>query len=51
MAAQLKWGHTVNKHEQQGKTVPCDFHMEHLNRVLKGAISGLVANISDKEVI
>lgn len=51
MAAQLKWGRTVNTHGRPGKNVPCDLHMEHLNRVLKGAISGLGSNISDKAVL
>ena len=51
MAAQLKWSRTVNTHGRPGKNVPCDLHMEHLNRVCKGAISGLGSNISDKAVV
>jgi len=31
---QLKWGRFVNIHGRQGCNVPCDLHMEHLNRRL-----------------
>lgn len=50
MAVQLKWNHTVNVHGRPGRNIPCDLHMEHLNRVCKGAISSLGPNISDKAV-
>lgn len=50
MAAQLKWSRTVNVHGRPGRNIPCDLHMEHLNRVCKGAISSLGPNISDKAV-
>ena len=51
MAAQLKWSRTVNVHGRPGKNIPCDLHMEHLNRVCKGAIRGLGSNITDKVVL
>lgn len=51
MAAQLKWNCTVNIHGKIGRNIPCDLHMEHLNRLCKGCITGLGANISDKAVV
>lgn len=50
MAAQLKWSRTINVHGRPGRNVPCDLHMEHLNRTLKGSISSLGANITDKSI-
>ena len=35
-AQQLKWSRTINTSGKPGKNVPCDLHMEHLNRRLKG---------------
>ena len=40
----------MNTHGRPGKNVPCDLHMEHLNRDCKTAIAGLGANITDKAV-
>ena len=51
MAGQLKWSRTVNIHGMRGKNVPCDLHMEHLNRTCKCSIAGLGSNISDKAVV
>ena len=50
MQMQLLWSRTVNIHGRQGKNVPCDLHMEHLNRECKGSISGLGANITDNAI-
>ena len=50
MAHQLVWSRTVNTHGRPGKNIPCDLHMEHLNRDCKTAIAGLGANITDKAV-
>lgn len=50
MAAQLKWNRTVNTHGLPGKNVPCDLHMEHLNRECKNALHGLGSNITDHAV-
>ena len=47
MRMQLVWGRTVNTRGLPGKNIPCDLHMEHLNRECKGSISGLGANITD----
>ena len=32
--AELKWSRTINTHGKPGHNVPCDLHMEHLNRGL-----------------
>ena len=31
----LLYGRFINVHGRQGKNIPADFHMEHMNRVLK----------------
>lgn len=49
-ALQLKWSRTINTHGRPGKNIPCDLHMEHLNRECKSALSGLGSNITDKSV-
>ena len=41
MAAQMKWSRVVNTAGRKGKNVSCDLHLEHLNRQLKGLITGL----------
>ncbi len=51
MAAQLKWNRTINIHGIQGKNVPSDLHMEHLNKHCKTAIAGMGANITDEAVL
>ena len=43
MHMQLLWNRTVNVYGRPGKNVPCDLHMEHLNRECKASISGLGA--------
>lgn len=48
MAAQLKWSRFVNTTGRTGKNVSCDLHLEHLNRRLKGLISGLRSNAASK---
>ena len=50
MSKQLLWCRTVNVHGRPGKNIPCDLHMEHLNRVCKESISGLGANITDHSI-
>ena len=44
LSQQVLWSCYVNTHSLPGTGISCDFHMEHLNRVLKGAIQGLGAN-------
>lgn len=43
-AAQLKWSRFVNTSGKIGHNVPCDLHLEHLNRRLKGLITNLSSN-------
>ena len=50
MAHQLLWSRTVNTHGRPGKNIPCDLHMEHINREAKSALSGLGSNITDTAV-
>ena len=50
LALQLKWSRTVNTHGHAGKNIPCDLHMEHLNREAKTALSGLGSNATDHAV-
>ena len=40
-AEQLKWSRFVNTKGRTGCNVPCDLHLEHLNRRLKDMIIGL----------
>lgn len=47
-AAQLKWSRCINTKGLRGCNVPCDLHMEHLNRRLKGMIRGLHSNVTSK---
>ena len=48
MAAQLKWSRFVNTQGRIGKNVSCDLHLEHLNKRLKGLITGLRSNAASK---
>lgn len=43
--SELKWSRTINTHGNTGHNVPCDLHMEHLNRQLKGCIRSTGSNI------
>ncbi len=43
---QLTWSRFVNSKGGGGGNISCDLHMEHLNRALKTAISGLGANVT-----
>lgn len=47
---QLLWNRTINIHGRAGKNIPCDLHMEHLNREAKSGISGCGSNITDESV-
>ena len=40
----------MNTHDHAGRNIPCDLHMEHLNRECKFALSGLGANITEHAV-
>ena len=43
---QLIWDRFVNTHGGMGRNLPCDLHMEHVNKALKGAIRHMGANFS-----
>ena len=45
-AAQMKWSRFVNVSGKKGGNIPCDLHLEHLNRRLKGLITDLHSNAS-----
>ena len=48
LQAQIRFSHFVNTHGWQGGNIPLDLHMEHLNRIVKGAISHSGANNTAK---
>ena len=50
LSQQLKWSHFINTRGGKGHNIPCDLHMEHLNRVLKDGIKGLGANKTEKAI-
>ena len=50
LVQQLMWSRFINTRGGKGKNIPCDLHMEHLNRVLKDGIKGLGANKTDKAI-
>ena len=45
-AAQLVWSRFINTHGRTGKNIPCDLHLEHLNRCLKTSLRNLGSNIN-----
>ena len=51
LSHQLQWSRFVNTHGKIGKNIPCDLHMEHLNRVVKNGIRGLGANKAEMAMI
>ena len=46
--SQLLWSRCVNTRGVPGANIPCDLHMEHLNRRLKIVIKNLGANVNPK---
>lgn len=50
-SAELKWNRFINVHGVKGKNIPCDLHMEHLNRVCKNAVYGLQANKTPDAIV
>ena len=48
---QLLWSRTVNTLGRQGCNVPCDLHMEHLNRVFKQEIRHLGSNLTRSAMV
>lgn len=49
--AEIKWNRTVNTVGRRGHNVPCDLHMEHLNRRLKFMMANLGSNISKPQCV
>ncbi len=47
---QLMWSRCINTKGYPGANIPCDLHMEHLNRRLKTVMRNLGANICPKSV-
>ena len=47
---ELKWSRTINTHGRAGHNVPCDLHMEHLNRQLKRCIRSAGSNAYPKTI-
>ena len=50
-AEQLLWSRFVNTLGWAGHNIPCDLHLEHLNRACKTAINALGANITEKTLL
>ena len=50
-AAQLTWSRFVNTQGRGGCNIPCDLHMEHLNRRLKVILSHLGSNIQSHSIL
>ena len=50
-AAQLKWSRSVNTTGEVGGNIPCDLHLEHLNRRLKGILRNVGSNIDPKSIV
>ena len=49
-AAQLRWSRFVNTRGRGGCNIPCDLHMEHLNRRLKEMLRHLGSNIQPHSI-
>lgn len=49
-AMQLKYSRFVNVHGRPGCNIPCDLHMEHLNRMVKSCVHHLGANKTDASI-
>ena len=47
---ELKWGRTVNTVGRIGHNIPCDLHMEHLNRRLKFMMENLGSNVKPQYI-
>ena len=50
LSFQLLWSRCINVHGRQGKNIPADLHMEHLNRLVKDAVKNLGANKTEKAI-
>ena len=51
MRHQLLWSRCINTRGRRGTNIPCDLHLEHLNRRLKTILRSMGANISPAAVV
>ena len=51
LAQQLLCSHFINTRGLQGYNIPCDLHMEHMNRACETAVSNLGANLTRKAIV
>ena len=49
--AQLLWSRCINTRGLIGCNLPCDLHMEHLNRRLKKIVRSMGANVNPKAIV
>ena len=47
---QITWGRFVNTHGGLGHNLPCDFHNEHVNKLIKEHIKHMGSNFSQKAI-
>lgn len=50
-SAELKWSRFINCHGVRGRNIPCDLHLEHMNRLCKEAVYGLQANKTPDAIV
>jgi len=48
---QLLWSRCVNTRGLPGSNIPCDLHMEHMNRRLKNIIHSMGANVQPSTIV
>ena len=46
----ITWGQFVNTHGGLGHNLPCDFHNEHVNKLIKEHIKHMGSNFSQKAI-
>ena len=50
LVQQLTWCRTINTSRLPGHNIPCDFYLEHLNRLCKDMIHGMGANKTERSI-
>ena len=51
LSQQLLWSRFVNTQGRPGCNIPCDLHLEHMNRLCKDAIGNLGPNKTEKAIV
>ena len=51
LAQELIWSRFVNTQGWPGRNIPCDLHMEHINRACKTAVTSLGTNLTPKAIV